>query len=62
MIEVCVAGEKCGIALSTQQNDNFLVLQTLAPNVETDLPRRQPPRLEQQALSVKDVLVEDNQA
>jgi hypothetical protein len=62
MIETCVAGEKRGIALSAQQNDNLLVLQTLAAKLDTNLPRRQPPCLEQQALSVKDVLVEDDQA
>ena len=62
VIEVSVAREKCDIAPPTQQNENFFVLQTFAPKVETDLPRRHPPRLEQQALSVKDVLVEDNQA
>jgi hypothetical protein len=62
VIEVSVAREKCGIALPTQQNENFLVLQTFAPKVETDLPRRHPPRLQQQALSFEDVLVEDNQA
>jgi hypothetical protein len=61
-IEICVAGEKRGTALPAQQNDNLLVLQTLAAKVKTNLPRRQSPCLEQQALSVKDVFVKDDQA
>jgi hypothetical protein len=62
VIEVSVAREERGIALPMEQNENFLVFQTFAHKVETDLPHRHPPRLEQQALAVKDVLVEDNQA
>jgi hypothetical protein len=60
--KVAVPREKGGIALSSQQNDNLLVLQTLSAKVETNLLCRQPPRLKQQALSIKDVLIKNNQA
>jgi hypothetical protein len=60
--KVAVPREKGGVALSPQQNDNFLVFQTFSAKVETNLPRREPPRLEQQALSINDVLIENNQA
>ncbi|MGD1072169.1 MAG: hypothetical protein ABSB15_18735 [Bryobacteraceae bacterium] len=60
--KVSVPREKRGIALPFQQNDNLLVLQTLSANIETNLSGRQPPRLKQQALPLKDVLVENNQA
>lgn len=62
VIEARVAGEKRGIALLAQQNDNLLILHAFATQVESNLSRRQPPRFEYQALSVKDVLVEDDQA
>lgn len=60
--EVGVTGEKGSVTLPSQQNDNLLILQTLSAEIETDLSWRQPPRLEQQALSVQDVLVKNNQA
>ena len=60
--KVAVPREKRGIALPSQQNDNLLILQTLSAKVETDLFCSQPPRLKQQALSIKDVLVKNNQA
>jgi hypothetical protein len=50
------------IALPLQQNENLLILQTLSANVKTNLSGWQPPRLKQQALPLKDVLVENNQA
>ncbi len=62
LIETCVAGEKRGIALLAQENDNLLVLQALAAKVDADLPCGPPRCLKQQALPVEDVLVEDDQA
>ena len=62
MIETRIAGEERRIALLTQENENFFILQTLAPEINTNLPRVQPPCLEGQALSVKDILVENDQA
>lgn len=60
--KVGVPREKCGIALPFQQNDNLLILHTLSADVDTNLFGRQTPRLKQQALPLKDVLVENNQA
>ena len=60
--EVAIPREERGIALSSQQNNNLLIYQTLSAKVKTNLSRRQPPRLKQQALSIKDVLIENNQA
>jgi hypothetical protein len=60
--KVAVPREKGSITLSSQQNDNLLVFQTLSAKVETDLSCRQSPRLEQQALSIQDILIENNQA
>jgi hypothetical protein len=60
--KIAVPREKCGFALLSQQNDNLFVLQTLASKVETNLSRRQPPYLKQQALPIKDVLIKNNQA
>jgi len=62
LIEIRVACEKRGTALSTQQNQNLLIFQALAAEVETNLSRGHPPCLEQQSLPIKDVLVENNQA
>ena len=62
VIEARVTGEKSGVALLTQQDDNLFVLQTFAAKVDSNLPRRHPPRFEQQPLSIEDVLVEDDQA
>lgn len=62
VIEARVASEKSGVVLLAQQDHNLLVLQTFAANVDSNLPRRQPPTFEQQTLSVEDVLVEDDQA
>jgi len=60
--KIAVPREKGSVALSPQQNHNLLVLQTFSAKVETDLSRRQPPCLKQQALSIKDVLIKNNQA
>ena len=62
LIETLIAGEECGIPLLAQQNNDLLVLQAFMAEVDSDLPRRNPPRLEQQLLSVEDVLVENDQA
>ncbi len=43
VIETRVAGEKRRIAVLAQQNDNLLILQTLATEIDSNLPRRQPP-------------------
>jgi hypothetical protein len=60
IIETCVTRAERGVALSTQQNDNLFVLQALATNVEANLFCAQPPCQEQQALSIQDVLVQDD--
>src|SRR5260370_28563554 len=62
VIEARVAGEKSGVAVLAQQDDNLLVLQTFAAKVDSNLPRGQPPPFEHETLSVEDVLVEDDQA
>ena len=62
VIEARVAGEKSGVAVLAQQDDNLLVLQTFAAKVDSNLPRGQPPPFEHQTLAVEDVLVEDDQA
>jgi hypothetical protein len=46
VIEARVTGEKSGVVLLTQQDDNLLVLQTLAAKIDSSLPRRQPPPFE----------------
>ena len=61
MIEAGVAREKCWIALPAQQDDDLLVLQTLATEINSDLPRGQPPGFETHQLSVKNVLVQNDQ-
>lgn len=60
--EVAVTCEERSTTPSSQQNDNLLILQTFWTEVETDLSCRKPPRLKQQALSIQDVLVKNNQA
>ena len=54
MIEARVADEKSAVVLLAQQDDNLLVLQTFAAKIDSNLPRCQPPPLEQQTLSVED--------
>ncbi len=58
--KVAVPREKGSITLSSQQNGNLLVFETLSAKVETDLSCRQSPRLEQQALSIQDILIKNN--
>ena len=60
--KIAVAREKGGFALSSQQNHNLLVLQPFSAKVETNLSGRQPECLKQQALSIKDILIKNNQA
>jgi hypothetical protein len=61
-IEACVTGEECWIGPPAQQNDDLFVFQAFATKVDSNLPRSEPPCFEQYALSVEDVLVEDDQA
>lgn len=62
MVETRVARKKRRIPLLAQENDNLLVLEALAADVNANLFRRQPRCFEQQALPVENVLVEDDQA
>lgn len=57
-----VPREKSGIPLSSQQSDNFFVFHSLSAKVEADLYWLQSPRVKQEALSIQDVLVKNNQA
>jgi hypothetical protein len=61
-IKACIAGEEGDTTLPTQENDDLFVLQTLAANVDSNLPRRQPRGFQHQPLPIEDVLVENDQA
>jgi hypothetical protein len=54
-IKACVPREERRIATLAQQDDNLFVLQAFAAKVEADLPDGQPPCVEQQTLSFKNV-------
>ena len=62
MVETRVARKKRRIPLLAQENDNLLVPEALAADVNANLFRPQPRCFEQQALPVENVLVENDQA
>lgn len=62
LIEAHVTSEESGIAQPAEEHDDLVVLQAFTAQIDSDLPCRYPPCLEQQALALKNVLVENNQA
>jgi len=60
-IETCITREERGITLPPQENDDLLVLQTLMPDVHSNLPHCDPRSFQQQALPIEDVFVENDQ-
>jgi len=61
-VKVCITREEGGITLAPQKNDDLLVLQPLMSDVHSDLMHREPRGFQQQTLTLKDVLVENDQA
>jgi len=60
--EPAVAGEERRLPELAKQKDDLLVLQALSTLVHSNLPNRNPPGFEQEALSIEDVLVKKDQA
>ncbi len=60
-IESRVAGEERGPALAAQQYNDLFVLESLVAKIDGNLPRRYSRCLQQQALCLEDVLVENEQ-
>src|SRR5579872_6551034 len=61
LIESRVPREEGGIALSPQQDSDFIVHQTFVAEVNTDLPWRETPCIKEKALSFENVFIEDDQ-
>jgi hypothetical protein len=57
-----ISRKESGITLLAQENENLIVFHPLASKVDTDLPRRQPRCFQEQALSLENILVEDDQS
>jgi hypothetical protein len=61
-VEIRIAGEECDMPLLAQENGDFVVLHSLAADIDSDLPRGYPESFQQESLAVENVLVQNDQA
>ena len=61
-IEIRIACEECNTPVLAQENDDLVVLHTLAAEIDSNLFCPDPKSLQQEPLVVEDVLVQNDQA